>query len=225
MKVDWIITIVFFLAFVAWAFTFYASLFTEEANPLGEAVDIVNDRVVNFLTIEVYEVPIRYNSTNETNNSVLFFNFTWPDQTKNSTRMLQNSASLPCQMSGDTIYWQANLTNLTLNYFTMQFSNKTSSVNCSDSFTIQNELHAMPWTMEKKRLVSQDKINEMTGLSYPDFKSSLPVSRDFRVELNISGTVTNYGLTEPLIRDVYVRETYTRIDETEENVTVRVLVW
>lgn len=229
MNVDWIITIVFFLIFVAWAFTFYASLFTEKAAPLEEAVDTVNDKMLNFLMLDVYKVPIKFNSSNETNNSVLFFNFTWPDGTKNSTRIFQDSSSLPCQIIDNvydgTIYWEANLTNLTFNYFSMQFSNKTSNLSCSYSFSKGNETQAMPWVMEKKRLVSQDKINEMTNSSYGNFKNSLSISRDFRIELNISGTETNYGLTEPLIRNVYVKETGSKIEETGENVTIRVLVW
>jgi len=225
MNIDWIVTIALFLVFVAWSFTFYASLFTEKGTPLQEEIDTVNDKIMDFLKIDVYNVPIRYNSTNETENAVLYLNFTWPSGTKNSTRILQDSTSLSCQFIGDTVYWQADLINTTFNYFSMQFSNKTASLNCTSSFSIQDELKTISWAMEKKKLVSQGKIDEMTALSYTDFKNNLSISRDFRVEINISGTETNYGKTLPLVRDIYVKETESELEETGDNLNVRVLVW
>ncbi len=225
MKVDWIITMALFLAFVAWSFSFYMSLFTEKASPLEEAVDIIRDKIMDFLMIDSYRVPIRYNSTNETTNSILYFNFTWPAGTKSSARIFQDGTLLYCRVENDSIYWKADLTNLTYNYFEMRFSNTSTGCSSGEIFIIENELQAIPWAMEKKKLVSQSKINEMTNASYNDFKNNLSITRDLRVEINVSGTETIYGKTLPLIRDVYVKETESELEDTGETVTVRVLVW
>ena len=74
-------------------------------------------------------------------------------------------------------------------------------------------------------MVSQANINSMTALDYTDFKDSLGIKRDFRVIMNISGTETAYGLTEPIKRDVYVRETDSEIEGIGDNLNIRVLVW
>jgi len=225
MNIDWTITIAVFLIFVVWSINYYLSLFETAPMPLEKEADIVKDKIIEYLTVDGYRVPMKLNSTNTTNNAALFMNFTWPDSTKNSTRIFfANGTSLTCNIIGDVLYWQLNLTNITYD-FVMRFANQSIDLRCNTSFTIANETKTIPQAMEKSRILSQDRINEMTSTGYGDFKNSLSITRDFRLEINISGNITNYGLNLPSIRNIFVKEYWNTIEETGEKTKVSVMTW
>jgi len=224
-NIEWVITIGIFLAFVVWAFSFYTSFFPDSPTHASEFVDIINGKVLDFIMVDTYSVPIRVNHTLEETDVVLNFTYVWPGISKNSTRIYRGPTELPCQIIGDDIYFQSDLTNLTYNYFTMTYTNISMEQRCSGTFDIENSNLTFPWAAEHVKLLSQSKINEMTNQSYQDFKTNLSISRDFRIEINVSGTEINFGSAVPNNRNVYVKETFTKLEETNGAVDIRVLVW
>lgn len=225
MNIDWTITIAVFLLFVAWSFTFYSSLVTTSSQPLGIIADDVENRILKFLTIDSYEVLIRVNSSVQASNAVLFFNFTWPDETKNATRIYSGNTLLGCTITGNTVYWRSDLVNASLNYFTMTFSNRTAAMNCSASFAIVNETQAIPWAMEKRRLLSQNRTDTMNSTEYNIFRESLGITNEFRIEINTTGNITAYGQTLPVVRNVFVRESWTKVEEDNQEAKMSIMVW
>lgn len=213
-----------FIGFVVWALSFYSSFFTGVAD-ISSFADITNGRILENLTIDSYEVPIRYNSSNMTSNTVLHFDFVWPEDTQNTTKIFSGTTEITCSILNNVIYFETDLTNLTYNYFKMTFSKKNVTANCANFAPAHNRTQIVPWAMQKKSLISQSIINMMTNLTYADYKSQLGITRDFRIEINESGTETNYGLPLPNNRNVYSRETTTRLEETNSEVDITVMVW
>ncbi|MBU0530600.1 MAG: hypothetical protein ABIH52_03915 [Candidatus Aenigmatarchaeota archaeon] len=223
--VDWLVTIGVFLSFVIWAFSFYMSFFPNTGTPASDFADIINDKVLDFLFTESYSVPLRVNSTLEETDAIVNFTFIWPGDSKESTRIYSGVTIKDCIISGDVVYFQSDLTNLTHNHFTITFSNLSMAQRCSGSFNTENATYAVPWSHEMIKIISQQKINEMTNQSFVDFRNNLSVNRDFRVEINASGVETNFGYPTPKNRNIYVRETFTKQEENNADTDIRVLVW
>lgn len=224
MRIDWIVAIGMFFVLVGVGFQYYSNLFQTRAQPLELVVGDISDSITGFLLADVYEVPVKVSSSGA-RPDVLYFNYMWPSGgAKNSTRILQGSTGLDCNITDGAVYWQANLI-AGDNYFTMRFSNKSVDMNCTDSFSLANANKTIPWVEVKKNMISQSRINEMSGISYSTFKSDRRINRDFRVKINVSGTVTNYGLNPPNATSVYIRETRWALEETDGEVIIRVLTW
>lgn len=224
MRIDWVVAIGVFLVFIGTAFQYYSNLFQSRAQPMGVVVGDISDRVTDFLLTDVYEVSVKVSSP-EAKSDVLYFDYTWPSEgAKNSTRILQDSTSKDCIISGSTLYFQTDLS-VGENFFTMKFSNKNVSMNCSGTFGTGNSNQTIPWAGVKKKMISQSKIDEMNATSYTTFKDDLGINRDFRVGMNVNGTITSYGLNPPNATNVYVKETRWALEETDEEVIIRVLAW
>jgi hypothetical protein len=224
MRLDWIVAITLFLFFVSWSFIYYTEFFTEKSEPLTNVATMVSDKIVGFLQTDVYRVPVRFNSSNTTINSVLYLDFIWPDGTKNSTRMFSGDDQLLCNISDNTMYWLSNLTQGE-NYFLMKFAESNTTMNCNASISTQHISKTVPWVQEKKTLISQLKIDEMLNTDYNSFRDSLDINQNFRVELEINESTTTYGLNPPLLSDIRVEETNSMIWENNQKIKIRVLVW
>ena len=213
MELDWIIASVFFLLFIAGAFTIYFSAFPE-ISTLEYKADVINDKVISFLKPDGYRVPIEY-SSGTSGNMILYFNFEWPFG-KDSTK-IYSSSSLQCQIIGDRVYFQANVIEGN-NYFTMKFSDE-DVIGCDSTLDISAVNISTALAMEKEDIVSNNRLNEMLGTDYETFKSSLGIEGDFRVDIDGD----TYG-PKPL-RNTVVREINSKIRETGENTKIRLLVW
>lgn len=224
MNVDWMVAIVIFIFFAAWSFSYYAGFFKVEQESFEYFGDMVKDKIVDFLSLDIYEVPIKFNSTNSTNDTILYLEFVWPEGTKNSTRVFLDEQTLPCRITNDVIYWQANLTE-GFNYFTIEFANKNESVQCSSPFSIVNENKTIPWAMEKRVLISQSKIDEMMNTNYEKFRENMGINENFRIEIENSTSVMSYGKSIPSGREVYVPTFKSRIWESGENVNISIAIW
>ncbi len=224
MRIDWIVAIGVFLVFIGAGFQYYSNLFQSRAQPMELVVGDISDRVTDFLKTDVYEVPIKVNSP-VAKSDVLYFDYTWPSEgAKNSTKILQDSASKDCIISGSTLYFQTDL-NVGENFFTMRYSDKNVSMNCSGTFGTGNSNQTIPWAGVKRNMISQSNIDEMNATDYTTFKNNQGINRDFRVNVNVSGSVNYYGLNPPSATNVYVRETRWALEETDEEVIIRILSW
>lgn len=220
MNFDWIVAIVTFIILAVFSFNYYTAFFVYQAD-LENVAGTINERVLDTIMVDSYTVPVYYNSSGAQNDKILYIDFTWPQGTKNSTKILINEVEQQCLIVGDTLYWQSNLANGD-NKFGMRFSELSIPMNCEDPLAISDEVRATPWSMEKTEKLSQGNLNSLSLVNYEDYKNFISVSRDLRVE---TSTGFSYGPQPPRNIDVYVFEKNTTIVETGQSVKLRVFVW
>ncbi len=224
MQIDSIVGIGVFLVFVAWSFNFYSLNFQEQAEPMRELAGTIQENIINYLEIDVYTIPVRFNSPG-TATTVLYTAFAWPEGTINSTKVKKSGQSLGCEIQGDYIYWQNSLETGN-NYFTLEIANTSVSRNCQASLNKSVTNHTFVYAKERMKLISQSRINSMAAMAYSSFKSTIGVSgADFRVEIVNSTGTTSYGLAVPRNRDVYVPVSSNRLYESDESVNITISVW
>jgi hypothetical protein len=223
MDVDWIVAIMVFLIFVGWGFSYYLTFFPEAGTGLEYAADSDSGKIMDFLSTDVYSVPVRLNAGAK-DNAVLKARLGWYGGTKNSTRVFQNSVSLPCRIAGDDLYWLANLSS-GWNHFDVEFSDTDTSLNCDSDFSLVNVTQTIPWVGEKRTLVSMSRINGMTGTVYEDFREGLGIGEDFNLTLEWNGGSETYGKPLPGNRDVHARQFESLVWESPEDINISVRVW
>lgn len=222
MDLDWVVAIVMFLVFLSWGFIYY-SQFSVQAVDMESALVRVSDGVMDFLEVEVYNMPVRFYSENNTAGSILYSIYTWPKGSKNSTEVLSGGVSLPCMFLGDILYWQSAL-DIGYNYFLVEFSTVNTTLNCDSSLVLGEESQAIPDSIQKSKRVSQSKVDEMLGSDYQEFKSMLGIESDFRLEIENS-SASGFGPKPPGNVNVYVRTHNAIVLESGDEITIRVLVW
>lgn len=223
VSVDWAIGIGVFLIFVAISFSYYSAAFPPGDGMLEDVSGYVVDQILDEIKVDVYDVPIRFNSPGSATDQVFFFNYTWP-YGKNTTKIYSGSTSLPCYISGDVVYWKADVS-AGYNYFKMRYSNQSVAMRCTSSLTLTQLNKTAPWAEEHQRMFSQTQIDTMTGTGYGAFSDSLDLNMDFRIYINESGTVTQYGKTPPNATSVRVMRRWGVMEDTGNDVEVRLLVW
>lgn len=224
MDLDWAIAILVFLVFVTWGFSFYFSLFQEGSSQvLSTAADTVRDDILDYLRVETYKIPVRFESGSSYANAVLKFNYDWPFG-KNTTRVYSGASSLDCQFSGDILYWETNLS-AGDNYFHIKLANLSETLNCDSSFNTSGSNETTPWVMEEGKRFSQSRIDKMTNTSYGRFRKRLGIKRNFRIELNQTGNLTTYGPALPKASPVESRESSGRMWPGDEEIDFTVMVW
>lgn len=225
IEIDAIIGIIIFLSFLTWGFFFYNTLTAEESYPLTEVSSDINDKIIEYLMVDVTTLPMEYTAPNTTNDAVLYLNYIWPSGTKNSTKIFAGTTQLSCQFVGNTLYWQADVTNESSNYFTMRYSTQDKDLQCNSTFTIEDESQVIPFAGETRKMISLANINTMKGTGYSTFKNSLGIDRNFLIEFNISGTLSTYGESLPVASDVISHKTSNVIEESNARVDINVMVF
>ncbi len=225
MDIDWPLALAVLLIFLSWALAIYGDIYQFKALPLSTLADDVNKKILDFLKVSVFEVPVNYTSIVVDGSKVLYADIVWPEGTVNSTKVFKAAALQPCQLASNRVYWLTSVTNTGPNYFRLRITTQSQPQNCSGSFTTGNASLATAVAMEKLEMVTNQKIAEVTSKSYEAFKSNISVSRDFRIEFNISGSVTTYGPSLPNASDVSSKETVTRVEDTNQNAVITVFVW
>jgi hypothetical protein len=230
MNLDWIVAIFIFLFFTAWSFSYYFMLFpTKNPMNLESAAETVEGRIIDYLSVDCKEIPVRFNSSGAVADVVLYFNYTWP-YNKNATKVVTDKtsmSSLDCRYVGDTLYWKTDLSD-GFNYFwIVMLDIADTPLNCNGTFNVSDAIQTIPWVEEADTMLVMDRINEMTNTSYNQFKSTLSINRNFRIEMNISGTVIEYGSNKPKISDIYLREKSENVytDTGVKKADIKIFVW
>lgn len=238
VSIDWIMAMTIFVLLVAWSFTYYTGLFDQSSQPVSNIADTVNDKIVNFLEIDSYDVIVRSNITANQAGAVLHLNMTWPGQTQNTVQVYSGTSvgnNMTCNITNGELYWTSDLL-AGENFFLVHFSNRTTNLNCT-STQAQVDIYAsdinntVAWAMVKRNLFAQSNINKLDSthgsyINYNTFKSNENIQRDFRVEIyNETSLLIAYGETLPLGSNVYTRETWSMIEESREKMNMSVMVW
>jgi hypothetical protein len=219
MNLDWAVAVSVFLIFIALGFSYYWSLFETQPGTAGDSLRFVDQKVLDYLQVDSWRVPVRYNSSSP-GIAILYLDFQWPDGTRNSTRMMDSGLELDCMLQGGRVYFQANVEE-GVNFFDMTFASMSSPVTCDSVLDTLNANQTTPFAMEKSRSVSQSRITQMLGSDYAQFRQSLGIARNFQVQ---AGT-ESYGPSSPPFTNTYVKETQSLVQETEQPITIRVMVW
>lgn len=225
MNIDWIVAIGIFLTFTVWAFTFYGQLFTVEQQSVGDVLEIMAEKVMENLTVKVHSIPVNVNYSNvSVSNAILYFEYRWPFG-ENSTKVYLGSSSKTCNISNNRVYWQSDL-GAYVNSFRMKYSEQKANLSCTGGFTVVNETQVIPLAIEETKQVSNARISEMNATNYSVFKAFLGINRDFNITIeNASVTLLSYGLMPPRATDVFSQKMSSKLEETEENITIRFLTW
>ncbi|RLI95892.1 MAG: hypothetical protein DRO99_05245 [Candidatus Aenigmatarchaeota archaeon] len=225
VKIDGIIGIMIFLVFTSWSMVYFFNTFvTEKEYPMTEVADDISDKIIDYVTIDSYEIPVSITVENASTDNVFYFDYSWPSEgAKNSTMVYKSGTEQECLISGSRLYWQSDL-DPGQNHFTVTYSDKNVTLVCDDSIQTSNINQTIPWAAVKENVVSQDRINDMTSSSYGSIQRSLGIERDFRVVFNVSGTLTEYGKLTPNSTDVFVKSTYHAM-ESGDRVDIRIMVW
>ena len=222
MNVDWAIAVSVFLVFIGIGMAYYWGLFETDSNAIGLSLDTVNKQVLDYLTVDSWKVPVRYTSPTA-GLAVIYLDFSWPEGTKNSTRIMDSGLELDCMLQGDRLYFEANVQEGD-NDFLMAFANVSESLACNSVLETADANASLPMASEKTRTVSQSRLDQLLGMDYSQFRQSLGITRNLRIEID-SGTTSAFGPVPPQYTNTYVRETRSLIQETGQPVTVRVMVW
>jgi len=222
MNVDWAIAVSVFLIFIGIGMASYWGLFETDSNAIGLSLDAANEKVLGFLQVDSWTTPVRYDSP-DSGTEVLYLDFTWPEGTKNSTRILDSGLALTCMFQGDRLYFQAYVEPGD-NEFLLTFANVSTPLGCGSVLETAEANLSLPLASERSRMVSQSRADQMLGTEYNQFRQSLGITRNLRIEID-SGTTTAYGPSPPQYTNTYVRETHSQILGTGQPITIRVMVW
>jgi hypothetical protein len=225
---DWIIALLIFLVFVSWSFQSYSAVFRAKATPLEQVAPSINDAILANITSSVYEMPVTYTSPLQESGSIMQAAYYWnSDGEKNTTMVFSNiSTQLSCKISGNTIYWQSDVV-AGQNNFTIRVSNRTAAVmNCTGTFSTTGANVTIPSSGDRRIMLSSGQISVMNSTGYTEFKQGNGINREFRVSVEpTAGSIVNYGSVPPNSSNVFSRESWYKIEETNSNAKVTVLVW
>ena len=219
MNVDWAIAVSVFLVFIGLGFALYWGLFETNQNPVQPSLENVNQKVLDFLEVDSWRVPVTYNSS-QPELAVLYLDFPWPEGARNSARILDSGLELSCVLQGDRLYFEANVDEGE-NNFDLTFANVSSPLMCDSTLETAGANLSIPWASEKSVRISQSRISQMLATDYSRFRESLGISRNFRVQAGTS----LYGPSPPAYTNTYARETRSMIQETGQPVTITIMVW
>jgi len=225
MDIDWIVGIFLFLVFVGWGLSYYFAMFSGNEVQFEQTAELERQKIMSFVAVDVYEAPVKYNSSASVSNAVLKAKSVWYSGEKNSTRVLSNENALPCRLDGDDLYWQANLAQ-GFNVFRIRTASVNTTANCTGTFTITSSNLTVPWALERKEMASLTKIYEMTNTTYDGFRDAIGTNMNFRFVLEAPSGDINYGKAIPSgAVNVYSKKTVMKMFETSESVNITVAVW
>ena len=225
MNIDSVVAMMVFILFVIWAFAFYSQLFFVETENLDGALEGITERILDNLSVTVHVVPVLVNISNVTvSNAVLYTDYIWPFG-KNTTTVSYRGVSQSCNITGSTLYWQSDLEAL-MNEMFFTYSDQDTSLVCTGGFTVVNETQVIPLAAQVEEQIARTQLNGMNATNYSVFKNQLGISRDFNITIeNTTHTLLSYGLQPPRVTTVLAKQLFRNMEDTKENITIRILTW
>jgi len=205
MRIDWIVAVLTFLMFTAWAFSYYTVLATSKLVSRSEAALQAADSITGYMGTDTISIPATMNASSSAENLTLWAYMDWTGEIKNVTRVSSSrfsNGSLPCMVSGYRVYWKANVTQ-GMNAFYIEASDPPDPAGC-DSYI---QLSGMPepnqtrlWAAEGRRMASASALSAIcTGMnsSYAGMKAGIGVTTDFSVLMEMPGGMMTCGIPLP----------------------------
>lgn len=225
MHVDWIVAVTIFLFFTGWSFYYYDSAFSHDDDNVRFSALQAKNAINDYLLREYYETPVVFSSA-EANDTVLYLDYSWDRGYASSALILNasNGAAIPCEVSGDRIYWKSNLS-AGLNNFTLSFYGIDADLKCNATFdkSVINQTTAFAEAAEMR--FSQESINQLMSTGYDSAKNSLGLSQDFRLTIKTGSGSSTLGPQAPAGADVYSLSSGGRLLENGGSVNLTLMVW
>ena len=224
VNIDGIIAVILFITFVSWSFVYFINVFNvEESSPLMEAMTDISKDITDYLSVDYYEVPVKFNAP-VTGPDALYIDYIWPSTgSKNSTMLYQGGNPIGCNITGNRLYWDAN-TVPGNNFYTITYSEKNTTMNCTGGFSTSPVNMTIPLSSVKSKRLSQTLLSNMLASDYGTIKNQIGIPNEFRIEFNISGSLSTFGIPAPNSSSVFAKTTRLAT-ETGNQVTVTVMVW
>ena len=77
MDIDGILAIAVFILIISWSFTFYYGLFSQDNEIQRYTIDTTANRIMNYISVDVYDIPVIFSSTQNLTNEILYFKYEW----------------------------------------------------------------------------------------------------------------------------------------------------
>jgi len=210
MRIDWVVALIIFLMFAAWAFSYYTQLNSGEIVPKAESAFLAGKMISEYMMVPASSTPASFSSASAAQDVTLWVYMNWTADTQNTTRVAASpwsGGSLPCMISGDRLYWKANLTSGDNRFFIEQ-ALADSPPNCDQAIAETDENQAVLWADEGRSVFTGLKNAQLCATmndSYRDMKSEIGVNFDFSVLIQESGSEYSCGLPLPrTARDIFV---------------------
>ena len=226
-EIDAIVGVVVFVVVVSWAFVYYAQIMQANTgtDPMEGIADRASDRLVGYLSVPAYEMPVKHVSAGNVLGAVFWLDYAWPSAAaRNSTMVYKGSTRISgsdCNITGSRLYWKSNA-DAGANNFKVVYYERNATMNCTGGGLGSPVNRTLPWAAVRTSRLSQSRISTMAGMDYESFKAALDLGRDFRVQVNASGYVTTYGPPTPNSTSVYEKTTSAA---TEAGNSAEVMVW
>lgn len=229
MRIDWIVSVVIFLMLTTWGIAHYSLIGSSQTVSKAGAALQSAERIVDYMSADLLSIPANITAPANANDATVWAYMNWTGDGANSARVVLSrlsATSLPCNISGDTLYWKANLTTGS-NYFFIENMDWDTAPNCVQPITPTSENQSMLWAAESAGIFSADKNGQVCAQinqSYQGQKSNIGVTFEFNVLIE-DGSTSECGIPVPASgRDVFVFPFSGRLWEGG-NVNISVRLW
>ena len=224
MDLDWAFATAIFVFFISWSFLYFYSIIPAYSQINEEHMRHFSEIIRDKLMIEGYEIPVSFNSTQNRDNSVFYATLLLNSTYKSTLRVEKNDQLQECIVSGDNIYWISNVSK-GINYFTIKYAETITAPVCSGTFTIENETMLIPWAQKMRDMFSNTSLTELLSTDYESFKADNGITNDFRVIIEASEGVYEYGRSLPQATDTYTFFYSAKRYEDDERVNITIYMW
>ena len=214
--------LVIFIIFITWSLSFYIALIPETNESEMKAAEITKEKIINYLTSDVFKVPVIFNS-GSSGLTVLHADNLWYSGNKTTTRVFFEGIEQECIISGDTLFWQSDVS-AGQNIFEIKFSENNEPQNCSGNFSVVNSTLAVPGVIEISDRVSNYSVQDMLNTSYEEFTQSLRISENFYLSLRSAPLNVTYGNNVSRAENIFPIK-YENAFWDGEPVTIMISVW
>jgi hypothetical protein len=223
MDIDWVVASAAFFILVGWAFGYYMGFFDFGQDALASQHQLISSEILSFLTVDGFEVPVYYNSSAAGSDKLLYLSHNWPGGNRSTARILSGGKALDCRMSGDELYWLADVSEGE-NSFTLLYEEE-GPISCTGSFGLSGANLTSPGAAIRTGVLSPLRIGQMDSMPYTEFRRTVNSARDFRVVIETGTSTDSYGPSQPPARETYVDEYWVREGLNREPAKVSVYVW
>ncbi len=210
MRVDWVIAVVTFLMLITWAFSYYSLISAGEMVSRKEPALQAMGKISDYMKVEFSSTPANITVPSGADNITVWAYMNWTGVGMNSARVVKSrfsNSSLPCNITGDRIYWKANLTSGN-NYFFVENVESDEGLNCNQEIAPVDNNQSSLWATEVQSIFSSTKISHVCGLinqSYESVRNDIGVTFDFNVLVEMQESSYTCGLPVPVsAREVFV---------------------
>lgn len=228
MNIDSILAIAVFVLVITWSFTYYFGMFEDKEDLTKYAVEIVGNKIMNYISVDTYSIPVSFESTSNLTSHAFYFDYLWKNGTGNSSRVLSSSgSSVDCELYGNGIYWTRDITDGETYDYEIMYAAADLPQNCTETtyHSLTNRTKVIPHAEEKTEMISRYKMDLMNATSYYQFKSEQGIAEDFRVEITTQGSTFVYGIPVPQNRNVYSVIHKREIWESGKDAEILINLW